>query len=171
MKSKKIIVLLAVLAVFCLVAFALYNKVQKNQQAKDAYSSVPAFQVADLQENTVTEKSLSPEKSTLFLFFDPDCGNCEEEFLQIKAKRDSFLNCQMFFVSTLPKDAILSFLQKIDFRATENMCFLCDTREELSIAMNIRSMPSAVIYNKNRKLIKHYSGQVKTETLIKYLSE
>jgi thioredoxin-related protein len=168
---KKIIVLVILLIIIGLSVFLIYNKVLKNQEIKDAYSSIPSFQIPNLQGNIVTEKSLSPEKSTLFLFFDPECGNCEEEFLQIKAKRDSLPDCQMFFVSTLPADTILNFLERIDFQPTENMFFLCDSKAEISETMNVKGVPSALIYDKTSKLIKFYAGQVKAETLIKYLSD
>jgi thioredoxin-related protein len=169
MKAKKIIVLSAILIASCLSAILLYNKVQKNQKTKNDYSSIPIFQLPDLHGNIIVNNSLQSNKSTLF--FDPDCGNCEEEFLQIKVKRDSLPDCNMVFVSTLPKDVILNFLKKIDFQSDKNMFFLCDNRDELSKMMDVKGLPSVLIYSKTGKLIKNYTGQVKVETLIKYLSE
>ncbi|MDR1369294.1 MAG: thioredoxin fold domain-containing protein [Dysgonamonadaceae bacterium] len=171
MRPKKIIVLSTILIVLCSSAFLLHNIVQKNQKTKDVYRSIPEFQLSDLKGNNFTNDSLQVDKSTLFLFFDPDCESCEEEFEQIKINRDFLLDYNMIFVSTLPESVILNFLKRIDFQPNENMFFLCDKKAELSGKMNVRGIPSALIYNKNGKLIKNYTGLVKIETLIKYLSE
>jgi thioredoxin-related protein len=105
------------------------------------------------------------------LFFDPECGNCEEEFLQIKKQQDSLPACQMVFVSASPENLILDFLEKIDFQPSADMFFVCDKKADLLKTMNVKGVPSALIYDKTGKLIKNYAGQVKIETLIKYLSD
>ena len=165
------IVWLTVFIFLCVSTVFLYHKVRQNQQTKEAYHSIPSFQLPDLQGNIISNKSLQTNKSTLFLFFDPECGNCEEEFLQIKKHQDFLLDCQMVFISTLPEDLILNFLERIDFQPTANMFVLCDKEAKLLKTMNVKGVPSTLIYDKNGKLIKNYAGQVKVETLIKYLSD
>jgi peroxiredoxin len=171
MKAKRIIIFIFVVLILSLSAFSLFQKNQHVEQKKGVYQSIPVFHLSDITGNSITESSLRKNKSTLFLFFDPDCGNCEEEFLQIKVKRDLLPDCNMVFVSTLPEDVILNFLKKIDFQSDKNMYFLCDSKAKLSKMMDVKGLPSVLIYNKTGKLIKNYTGQVKIETLIKYLSE
>jgi hypothetical protein len=169
--KKKIIISLVVLLVLGLSVFLLYKTVQEKQIIKDVYNTIPEFKISDLQGNIFTDKSVNNNKSTLFLFFDTECENCREEFEQIKKYRDSLPDCNMVFVSILPENNVLKFVREIDFQPTENMIFLIDTQAELLYKMDVKVMPTALIYNKECKLVKRYAGQVKVVTLIKYLSE
>jgi peroxiredoxin len=145
--------------------------IQKKDIQKAAIQTIPAFSLPDVNGQQFTERSLQKHTPTLFLFFDPECENCKEEFKQINIYRDSFPDCQMVFVSTLPENMILDFLERIDFQPSANMFFLRDIKAELMQTIDVKGVPSALIYDKNGKLIKNYAGQVKIETLIKYLSD
>jgi protein-disulfide isomerase len=168
---KKLVVSLLIMVIIAFSVFLLYNKVVAKQQLKENYGIMPSFQLTDLQGKLITKDSLKADTSTLFLFFDPECEHCKEEFEQINDYRDFLSDCQMVFVSTLPEKTIAEFLQQIDFQILENMFVLRDKNAELAGKMDIKSIPSVLIYNKDRQLVKRYAGQVKAETLIKYLSE
>jgi peroxiredoxin len=171
MKSKKVVILSIILLIVGLPVFLLYKTVREKQQIKDAYNSIPDFKMTDLQGGIYTSQLLNNNKSTLFLFFDPDCENCREEFEQIKQYRDSLQDCNMVFVSILSRDDVQKFICEMNFQLSENMAFLLDSQAKLFCRMDVRIIPATLIYNRNSVLIKRYSGQVKAETLIKYLSE
>jgi protein-disulfide isomerase len=107
----------------------------------------------------------------LFLFFDPECEGCKEEFEQLKIYRDSLLDCQIIFVTTQTKTITTVFLQQIDFHMQENMLILRDTNADLAQKMDVNIVPSTLIYDINRKLINRYVGQVNMEILTKYMSK
>lgn len=169
---KKLIISLLVLALISgFSVYLIYSKVQEKQQKRDSYEMIPSFHLLDLQGGYITQDSLKANTPVLFLFFDPECVNCKEEFEQIKAYHTSFSDFQIVLVSTLPQEIIKTFLQQIEFEISDNMFVLWDRSAELSKQMDVKAMPSSLIYNKNGQLTKHYAGQVKAETLIKCLSE
>ncbi|GHT02550.1 hypothetical protein FACS189440_05590 [Bacteroidia bacterium] len=149
----------------------MYNKIQDTQQKKNAYSDIPAFQLPDIDGNVITESSLQKNKSTLFLFFNPDCELCREEIKQIKTNQEAFKSFQIVFFTDLPAESIKFFLTEITFEPSFNMFFLIDEKEKLITKMEVKGTPESYIYNQNGKLIKRFNGPVKIETLIKYLSE
>ncbi|GHT40897.1 hypothetical protein FACS189437_07130 [Bacteroidia bacterium] len=171
MKRKNIFVILFILLVLGFSCFLMYNKVRDTQQKKNAYSDIPAFQLPDVYGNVLTEASIQKNKPTLFLFFDPGCELCHSEFNQINANQKSLSQSQLIFFSTLPADSIQRFLENIAFIPASNMYFLVDENEKLVNLMEIHGPPTAIIYDKNGKLLKRFNGPVKIETLIKYLSE
>jgi thioredoxin-related protein len=77
----------------------------------------------------------------------------------------------MVFVSTLPENIILSFLKEIDFQPMDNMFFLRDKKAEFAKKIDVKTIPSVFIYNRKGQLMKRYAGFVKTETLLKHLSQ
>ena len=170
MKSKNIIILLAIICIFFISIAFLYKTIQIAKYREIMYQSFPVFSLYDVQGKIFTQDSLK-NLPTLFLYFDPECETCHSEFKHIKLNQDAFHNSQIIFFSIQPADTIIHFLNSIDFSPSLNMIFLIDIQAELSKMIEIKGPPSSLIYNKNGKLIKRFDGPVKVETLIKYLSE
>lgn len=143
MKYKKIGILFLLQFLLGISIYLLYCKVQQTEHKKERYKSVPVFQLRELNGAVVTESSLQKDQSTLFLFFDPECDLCEEEFVQINSHKEALSGSQIVFFSVQPEDSIKNFLNRIAFGQTSNMFILSDK----------------------------FDGPVKIETLIKYLSE
>jgi peroxiredoxin len=169
MKVKNIIILLLGLTVLGLSGFFLFAKVQKTQEKKEIYHSIPHFQLPDINGNIITDKDLPKYGNVLFLFFNPDCELCREEMRQIKTHQAAFSQGQIVFFSPLTIENIRYFLQETGFEPAPNMLFLSDEKEILTDAMEVRTSPAVYIY-RNRLLIKRFEGIVKIETLIGYLS-
>jgi peroxiredoxin len=169
MKIKVILILVAVLLTVVLSVFFLSNKIHQTQQKKAVYNTLPIFQLPDINGKMITESDLQSNKPVLFLYFNPDCELCREEFIQIKFNQDAFRNFQIVFFSSTFPNTIIQFLHEIDFIPTPNMLFLIDDREELADKMEVKTSPASYIYQQG-KLVKRFDGSVKIETLISYLS-
>jgi len=171
MKSKNIIILLAILCIFCLSIAFSFKTIKIAKQREIVRQSFPVFNLSDLQGNLFTQDSLKRNVPTLFLYFDPECETCHSEFKQIKLNQNDFHTGQIIFFSTQPADTIIHFLNNIAFEPSPNMIFLVDDKADLLKTLEIKGPPTSLIYNKNSELIKRFDGPVKIETLIKYLSE
>jgi thioredoxin-related protein len=171
MKYKKIGILFLLQSLLGISIYLFYCKVQQTEHKKELYKSVPVFQLRELSGAVVTKSSLQEDKSTLFLFFDPECDLCKEEFVQINSHKEALSGSQIVFFSVQPEDSIKNFLNRIAFNRSSNMFILSDKNAELLKTMNIQGPPTSLIYDKKGNLIKRFDGPVKIETLIKYLSE
>jgi len=171
MKSKNIIILLAIICIFFLSIFFLYKIIQITKHREITRQNFPAFRLFDLEGDLFTQNSLKRNVPALFLYFDPECETCHWEFKQIKSNQNDFHNSQIIFFTTQPADTIIHFLNSIAFKPSSNMIFLIDSQAELLKTIEIKGPPTSLIYNKNGELIKRFDGPVKVETLIKYLSE
>jgi thioredoxin-related protein len=170
-RKKRLFISFILLIITFFSIFFLLQTIRRTNQKKAEYQSVPSFSLLDLGGSMRTEKDLKRNTTTLFLFFDPECDLCHSELKEINAHSDALIQCQMIFFSTQPAGLINDFLENIAFKKTPNMFFLTDEKAELSQTMEIQGPPTAIIYDKSGKLIKRFSGPVKIETLIKYLSE
>jgi len=170
MKAKSVIILLAVIGIFCLSIAFLFKTIHIAKQREISHKSFPVFSLTDLHGNLFTQDSLK-NISTLFMYFDPECETCHSEFKQIKLNQNDFNTGQIIFFSTQPADTIIHFLNTIAFEPSPNMIFLVDDKADLMKTLEIKGPPTSLIYNKNSELIKRFDGPVKIETLIKYLSK
>jgi len=57
----------------------MFNKIQKKQQTKEIYQSIPSFQIPDINGRIVSEDLLKNFRTVMFLYFNPDCDLCREE--------------------------------------------------------------------------------------------
>lgn len=171
MKKNRISALCTLCSFICFSVVLLIQFVQKREIQKTAYQNIPVFSLPDMNGQQVSEKSLQKHTPTLFLFFDPGCDLCQEEFQQINQNLEQLRRGQIVFFSVEPAETIRDFLDKLHFSPTSNMFFLIDTNEILMNTMEIKGPPTSIIYDKDGKQVKRFDGPVKAETLIKYLSD
>ena len=168
---KKLIFLIALLLGIAFTIFFLLKTNKKHDERKANYATIPAFCLPNIDNDTITEQALQKNISTLFLFFEPGCGLCDTTMTEINLKKNDFSAFQLVFFTLQPPETIRVYLEETDFSIGENMIFLSDENTNLYNAMEVKSSPSAFIYNSEGVLIKQFSGIVKIETLLKYLSE
>jgi thiol-disulfide isomerase/thioredoxin len=149
----------------------LHKVVDSHQKKKDAYQVIPTFSLINLEEKNITDKDLEKGKPVLFYFFDPECELCRLAFSSIKESLLELSDKQMVFFTIQPSDSIFAYFKQIDFSPPENMQILIDENAVLVSLMDIKGAPSSLIYDKHGCLIKRFTGLVKTETLIRYLSK
>ena len=170
MKKKTVIVFIFVLLLLGLSSLLLFDTIQRTQQKKEVYQSIPSFQISDINGFIITEALLQEYRTVMFIYFNPDCDLCRDEMIQIKENESALSQGKIVFFSLLPADSIRQFLQTIEFEPTQNMLFLLDEKATLVSEMEVRATPTVYIYRKGQ-LIKRFDGPVKIETLINYFAE
>ena len=148
----------------------LSKKIQRTQQKKEVYSSLPEFQLPDIEGRIVTRESVMGHHNVLFLYFNPDCDLCRDELTEISLNQLDLETGLMVFFSVLPSDSINRFLEDIDFIQASNMLFLSDEKEILCSQLEVKMSPTVYMYRKG-KLFRRFDGPVKIETLIDFFSE
>ena len=168
MKAKNILLLIGILLFFAGSVFVLHKLSSALQQKEEHYASLPDFLLPDLNGEMVSGKTIDRNKSTVFSFFNPDCNLCHKMLDSLKTRQQDFSGYQILLVTLQPKEQVKEFLEEIEFRPQENIKILFDENAELVTLMDIKGIPSSLIY-KEAKLIKRFDGPVTIEALIKYL--
>jgi hypothetical protein len=73
-------------------------------------------------------------------------------------------------ISSAPVDSISGFLDKFNYKNYASVIPLADTSYSFGGIFGNNIVPSNYIYNKELELVKVLNGEIKTETLIKYLA-
>ncbi|MDR1542798.1 MAG: redoxin domain-containing protein [Prevotellaceae bacterium] len=168
---KKIIIVLVLFSAVCTIVYFLKKSEQRLQKIQEISQKIPVFSLPDINGKIVSNDTLRKNTATLFLFFEPECDNCRYEFEQINLQKNAFADYQIVFFTNQSAEIVKQFLADVNFIVTENMFFVADTNNDLINKMEVKASPAVYIYNKKENLTKKFNGIVKTETLLKYLSE
>ena len=74
-------------------------------------------------------------------------------------------------ISTASRESVKDFANKYHLLEFDNISVLIDTLDVFHNTFGPNPFPASFIYNKERKLVKQFKGEVSTEALLKYLNQ
>jgi thioredoxin-related protein len=166
------------LSIYSLVAFLILlfgirsiSKIKEKKLTEENIQIFPSFYTASIISDHEFCTDSLPNKPVLLMFISPDCDFCQAEIKQLKAEQDKLKDIFILLITSAPKKQAYNFYTNQKLSQLTNLQFLSDEDMKISDYFDVNIIPSIFLYNKDRKLIHKYKGEVKIETLIKYLSE
>ena len=158
------------IAISVFVGYNLVSTVIRKQQVAKNIKTIPNFKYKNTNGGFFEKANLSPNKKTVFLYFNTTCEFCQEETKQIKANLEKFKNVQLVFVSFEKPEIITKFAQNNQLNNYDFIYFLSDEQLDFSKTFDVSGLPTLVLYDQNQQLIEKLKGQIKTEQLLKKLN-
>ena len=146
------------------------KKVQKQKSIVEKISTFPGFSSLTLTNEPFNSAEIK-EGPVLLIRFHPECEHCQYEISEILKSSIPSSGVKILMVSSTHIDSIRRFLDHFNYSDFPSVIPLADTSYNLGDIFGNDVIPSNYIYNKELKLVKVFHGEVKTETIIKYLSE
>ena len=168
-KQLKTILVLSFISIMSYFVYHIYTKIQYKKEVAAHIKTIPQFEYLNTKGGVFTNQNLKKDTPTLFIYFNTECGFCNEEAQMIQQNIEKFAAVQLIFISFEKPKAITAFAAKHRLNGYRNVYFLCDTQVTFATTLDIKSLPCLVLYNKNQQLIEKIKGQTKTEILIKKL--
>jgi peroxiredoxin len=170
--KKKILLLLMTIISGGLSYFgyrSIQNKNRKQEIVK-AIQQLPFFSFYSLNEEVFTSDN-SAKKSTLIIYFHPECEHCQYEAKQVLLYKEQFRATQIFMISPAPLEVILKF--KTDYQLDEigYLKVLWDKDGAFESYFGDARFPTILIYDTENKIQKKYNGEVKIEAILNYLNQ
>lgn len=163
-KTLKWVLLLVVCA---LVAYLVYGVAVKTERIKTSRSQrqqLPEAVFTTLQNQPFKTRSLT-EDSLVFVYYNPECGHCQDFAQSINAAQPRFANHQFVWVSPAPKEQIRYFRDSLVQLNRANHRFVRDTAEAFYAAFGYHTFPSVLVYH-HKNLFTAHQGDVKPELLL-----
>lgn len=171
-KKLKIIIPVFVLCLIAFMGYKVVSKINTKKAIAENIKTIPAFSYASIIDDTAfTNESLVANKSTLFIYFNSECEFCNHEAEMVQQNIEKLKNVQLVFVSYEAKEKIKLFANQYQLLDHANIHFVCDTKASFATTFDVKSLPTVVIYNKNKELVEKIKGQVKIETILGKLEE
>jgi thiol-disulfide isomerase/thioredoxin len=163
-----VILLFAVSAIF--LVSGIIKKIQKQNRITENISLLPSFSFVTLTDQTFNSSEIK-EGPVLLIRFHPDCEHCQFEISELLKSDIPASGTSIILVSGADPESIKQFLNPFNYSDYPSVIALADTSYSFGDIFGSEIIPSNYIYNKELELVKVLHGEVKTETILKYLRE
>lgn len=167
MKRKLGMALLTLLVL--LISLLIYHFIKTYQEKKitaEKIEALPSFSLKGVDQRVFTEKELSSNNWTVFVFFNSTCDYCQSEAEQLNELKSGLEDITFVWVSSEPIETIQHFQKTHNL---EDIPFLYDEQDALAQAWGISTIPEFLIYTSGKHLFKNHKGALRMDHLIKQL--
>jgi len=166
------ILLIAVITIFGLssafLILGMINKIKKRNHITEKIARLPSFSFMTLANETFNSSDIS-KGPVLVIRFHPECEHCQYEISEILKSNIPASGTNVIMVSSADPSVIRKFFSQFDLTDYPAIIPLVDTSYIFGDIFGSDIVPSNYIYNKELNLVKVFYGEVKTETILKYL--
>ncbi|WP_348823839.1 peroxiredoxin family protein [Flavobacterium aestuarii] len=170
-KTLKIVIITLLLALIAFMGYKVINKINYKKEVAEHIKTIPEFSYKTTAGKTFTKKDLKENIPTVFLYFNSECEHCQSEAIQIQENIEKFADIQLVFISFEEPKKIMAFAKKYKIDHYDTVTFLCDKQVSFATAFDVKSIPTVVIYDKNKKLLEKIKGEVKIDNILKKLKK
>jgi thioredoxin-related protein len=165
---KKQVLLTFVFVIVVISSFMGYLSYRKIK-IKEAF----AEQIQELPEPDLFQWVGVPapknDKSTVVLFFHPDCEHCQYEARSIVAQKNDFANINLWWISAADSLAISKFEETNGLSRLQNTYLAHISGEKVLQTFGSISVPHIFIYDEDGILQKEFKGETKIDAILKYI--
>jgi thiol-disulfide isomerase/thioredoxin len=168
---RKIVLSMVILVfVLCvsLLVLGITNKIQKQVQINGKIQKLPSFSFMTLTDGSFSSSDIR-NGPVLVVRFHPECEHCRYEITEILNSNIPVSGTLVLMVSSANTDSIRKLLSQFDLSDYPAIIPLVDTSYIFGDIFGSDVVPSNYIYDKQLDLVKALQGEVKTETILKYL--
>jgi thiol-disulfide isomerase/thioredoxin len=170
---KKVLLGIVILLVIVVISFLISGIIKKLQTQKliaEKIYSLPSFTFLTLS-NESYRSTIIQKGPVLIVHFHPECEHCQYEISEILKSKIPIYFSTIILVSSAHPESIRNFLSNFNLKNYSSVIPLLDTSYEFEEFFGSGIVPSTYIYNRNLNLVKVLQGEVKTETILKYLQQ
>ncbi|MEJ2050901.1 MAG: redoxin domain-containing protein [Calditrichota bacterium] len=121
--------------------------------------------LASLDGQKFQRENLPPEKAVILLYCQSDCGFCTGEIEDILDHPSLIADVSLLLVSSEKDSVLKTFQKKYDLKTYPYIQVLHSPSDDFYQTFGTNVFPSAFVYDRYRKLLKQYRGQVRANIL------
>jgi len=142
------------------------KKEKRKRKSADDTGAAPNHELYSV----VTGKDLDNGANLFIMMFNPTCSHCEEMTLQMTNNIDAFKKTKVVLLATKPMAVYLpDYAQRRGIARYPAMYIGYDSLKFIDEMFLYQSLPQINIYDRNRKLLKIFTGEVPMDTLKKFI--
>lgn len=167
MKIFSCIFVTVVLFLLMFLGWKIYRKAIQKRNLADKIAKLPELNFISAKTKSVAPYSVSVRPLWL-IFFNTECDYCRMEASDIRGN-SSLAKLNVWLVSSEPPDILQQFGRQYGLDTLNYVSILNDTTDAAGRVFNARSAPSSFLYDQEGKLIKSYTGLIKSEAVVRDL--
>jgi len=166
----KIIIPIFILAAIAFMSYKVISKINHKNEVAEHIKTIPTFSYKTIEGKPFSNQNLKDNTPTVFLYFNSECEHCQSQAERIRDNLKKFTNAQLVFISFEEPKKIKAFATKYKLLGYDNISFLSDSKVSFATTFDVNSLPTIVIYDKNKKLVAKIKGEIKVEAILKKLN-
>lgn len=120
--------------------------------------------------SVVTDKDLDNNANLLVMLFNPTCSHCEEMTFMLEKNIDAFKRSKLVLLATKPMEPYLAdYAQRHHVARYPAMYIGYDTTKFIDEMFLYQTLPQINIFDRDRKLLKIFAGEVPADSLKKFI--
>lgn len=169
--KKKIIAVLGILAL-CIAGLLIFKTIQKYKKMQAiaiGKQTLPVFHFYSQDLNQFNARQLKTGVPVCIFYYNAGCDHCQYEATEIRKHIEAFKNIQVIMVSTNTPKETTQFVDHYQLKGYGFITWLYDKDYSFYKWFGQSVTPSVYIYNKQHKLVKEYTGEVKIAAVLQNL--
>jgi hypothetical protein len=170
---KKIIFSAVIFVMIALLAFLVTRIISKMEHQRldaEKISRFPSFSFLTLSKGLYNSTDIK-EGPILVVHFHPECEHCQYEISEILKSNIPASFSKVLLVSSAHPDSIRKLLDPFNYSNYPSVIPLIDAAYNFEEIFGSGIVPAIYIYDIKLNLKKGLHGEVKTESILKYLRE
>lgn len=167
--NRKILFIIAGTLIFSISLFLGYLVIDKllyKKQILNKIQSLPEVPLYDLDSTAFQLSSIHP---TVLIYFNTECEHCQYEAVEIKKSIEYFKKESILLISSEGIKKITEFSRKHGLNIYSFVNFAKIKPEDVYETFGSIHAPHVFIYSREGTLVKDFNGEVKVESILKFL--
>lgn len=131
---------------------------------------IPSFNILQTDSTWFRAQDLPKNNSTVIIYFNPDCGHCQQTAEKIAEKMNSFKDVTFLWVTYLsPMEEIEAFKKQFKLASYSNVHFGKDPQYYIPSFFRVEQTPFVALYDAKGKYVKAWPMYFTVNELTKSL--
>ncbi|HUW93121.1 MAG TPA: TlpA disulfide reductase family protein [Bacteroidales bacterium] len=162
------LIIATVVVVVLLLMAGTVARARKVNETAERVRTLPDFTFPTVEGGLFSSTEIT-KGPLLITYFHPECEHCQYEISSLFESDLLDGNLKVVLVSYACRTRIKEFMQQFNTERDTLLWVLSDTSLAFREIFGTEIIPSNFIYDKNLELVKVLKGEIRTETILKYL--
>lgn len=141
-----------------------------TKKKKRRHTEVKKEPIVTIQKKVVTDKDLDNGANLFVMMFNPTCGHCEDQTQRFERNIDLFKKSKLVLMAKPNMQEYLpNFIKSFDLKYFDQIMVGIDSAKFVDETFLYSALPQINIYDKDRKLLKTFAGEVVIDSLKQYI--
>jgi len=168
--NKRLAARVIVFVLFAVVIILIVLKISNRKTFVEHPKVLPEYNFLTTDKNTFKTDTVKTN-SIIIVFYSPDCTFCEHEGADLSRNSKDFIDSKILFVTIECTDSARAYSKRFGIDTITNFYSLVDTSYQALLTFGIKAIPTTLIYDRNRRLVKVFEGEVNAKKILKTIRE
>jgi thiol-disulfide isomerase/thioredoxin len=138
---------------------------------KELGASMPPIRMVMADKKVITDKDLDNGANLFVMMFNPTCGHCQDATVLLGKNIELFKKSKVVLLAAPGMENLFSFFESVTdvSKYAPAMQVGLDSADFITKAYRYEALPQINVYNKDRKLVKIFVGDVPIKDLKEYI--